>query len=141
MKKTRMWKRGLALALSAAMVSPFLPAAVEAADAPLLADFTFDDEAHVLTGGSAKATVHGSYELRDSKDAASGKALYLNGTTSNYLELTNADGGSLLAGKDEITISYDAKPDRTGTNWVFYAAPVNGQQTNGKEYYIGAFAN
>ena len=141
MKKTRMWKRGLALALSAAMVSPFLPAAVEAADAPLLADFTFDDEAHVLTGGSAKATVHGSYELRDSKDAASGKALYLNGTTSNYLELTNADGGSLLAGKDEITISYDAKPDRTGTNWVFYAAPDNGQQTNGKEYYIGAFAN
>ena len=140
MNKRAMWKRGLALALSAAMISPFLPAAASAEEAALLADFTFDDEASVLTGGNAKATVNGSYSLTDSKDAASGKALYLDGNASNYLAVTDADGNSLLAGKKEITISYDAKPDRTATNWVFYAAPDTRNQAS-PEYYIGAFAN
>ena len=69
------------------------------------------------------ANVNGTYELQDSKDAESGKALYLNGNAGNYLSVTDSDGGSLLAGKEEITISYDEKPDQTGTSWVFYAAP------------------
>ena len=143
MKKEILWKRGLVLTLSAAMISPFLPTAVLAADTDdvaLLADFTFDDADSVTNGGNAKATVNGSYELKESKDAASGNALYLNGNASNYLSVTDADGKSLLAGKEEITISYDAKPDRTATNWVFYGAP-NANAQKSPEYYIGAFAN
>jgi len=126
------------------MVGTMIPAAAFAAqetiNTPLLADFTFDDDASVLAGGNAKATVNGSYQLKDSKDAASGKALYLDGNASNYLSVTDKDGKSLLAGKKEITVSYDAKPDRTATSWVFYAAPNTDAQKS-PEYYIGAFAN
>ena len=141
MKRKEMWKRGLAIVLSAAMISPFLPAEASAeTTAPLLANFTFDDEASVLTGGNAKATVNGSYQLTDSKDAANGKALYLDGNAANYLSVTDAGGKSLLAGKEEITVSYDAKPDQTATSWIFYAAPDTRTQS-APEYYIGAFAN
>ena len=62
-------------------------------------------------------------------------------TRANYLSVTDSDGGSLLAGKEEITISYDEKPDQTGTSWVFYAAPNENAQVNAKEHYIGAFHN
>ena len=141
MKRKEMWKRGLVIVLSVAMISPFLPAEASAeTTVPLLANFTFDDEASVLTGGNAKATVNGSYQLTDSKDAANGKALYLDGNAANYLAVTDADGKSLLAGKEEITVSYDAKPDQTATSWIFYAAPDTRTQS-APEYYIGAFAN
>ena len=107
----------------------------------LLADFTFDAAETGFAGGSAVAKINGTYELRDSKDAQSGKALYLNGNASNYLSVTDEAGKSLLAGKEEITISYDEKPDQTGTSWVFYAAPNENAQVNAKEHYIGAFHN
>ena len=71
MKKRAMWKRGLALALSAAMISPFLPAAASAEEAALLADFTFDDEETGLSSENAKAT--GTHSLQDSYNTASGK--------------------------------------------------------------------
>ena len=144
MKRKLLWKRWISLALGAAMVGTMIPATAKAQEetsVALLADFTFDDAAHVTGGGNAKAEVKGTYELKDSKDAENGQALYLDGNASNYLTVTDADGGSLLTGKKAITISYDAKPDRTSTSWVFYAAPDTKTQTNGKEYYIGAFAN
>ena len=144
MKRKLLWKRWVSLALGAAMVGTMIPATAKAQEetsVALLADFTFDDAAHVTGGGNAKAEVKGTYELKDSKDAENGQALYLDGNASNYLTVTDADGGSLLTGKKAITISYDAKPDRTSTSWVFYAAPDTKTQTNGKEYYIGAFAN
>ena len=143
-KRKRILQRMFASVLTAAMVGTMIPAAAFAAqqtiNTPLLADFTFDDEASVLAGGNAKATVNGSYELKDSKDAASKKALYLDGNASNYLSITDKDGNSLLAGKTEITVSYDVKPDRTATSWVFYAAPNTDAQKS-PEYYIGAFVN
>lgn len=143
-RKRKVRNRVLAAVLAVSMVGAYAPAISAAGqrdgEPQLLADFTFDD-ADGFAGGVAKAAVNGTYELRDSKDAESGKALYLNGSASNYLSVTDEDGGSLLAGKEEITISYDEKPDQTGTSWAFYAAPSTATQLNQNEHYIGAFHN
>ena len=60
----------------------------------------------------------------------------------DYLNVTAADGSSLLTGYDEISISYDLLvPDTSGTNWVYYIAPDDTSltwNTNGnKERYLG----
>ena len=146
MNRTRKLKhRALAAVLAVSMVGAYVPTIASAQpgeeEPDLLADFTFDDAETGFAGGSAVAKINGTYELRDSKDAQSGKALYLNGNASNYLSVMDEAGKSLLAGKEEITISYDEKPDQTGTSWVFYAAPNENAQVNAKEHYIGAFHN
>jgi len=131
-------KKFFALVLATAMTSSVFATTAFAADTTdLLADFTFDDEESGFEGGMAKAT--GTYSLKDSFDAQNGKALYLNGS-SQFLTVKAENGDSLLTGVEEITISYDAKPDRTDTSWVFYAAP-NANRQGSPEYYIGAFIN
>lgn len=152
MRKESLWKkRGMALVMAAALAATSVPfsalakSSVEGNGATdvqmekaspssedILADFDFDDEAGGFEGGSARAS--GSYTLTDGYD---GKALYLDGSASNYLTVTNLDGGSLLTGLDELTISYEMKPDRTGTNWVMYAAPDGGTQNYLHEKYLG----
>ena len=85
MKRKLLWKRWISLALGAAMVGTMIPATAKAQEetsVALLADFTFDDAAHVTGGGNAKAEVKGTYELKDSKDAENGQALYLDGNAS-----------------------------------------------------------
>ncbi len=138
MKKKR-WKSVFAGALTAAMVCNMGLASMawaepeEDAGTSLLADFSFDDENDALAGGNAKAS--GNYTLTDSYDG--GKALHLDGSSSQYLTVTGSDGSSLLTGVEEMTVSYDIKNERTGTNWAVYAAPTAGTQTYGKEKYIG----
>ncbi len=103
------------------------------------ADFTFDDEATGFSCETAKA--QGTYTLTDSFSAENGKALYLDGSAGQYLTITDKDGGSLLTGAKELTISFEAKADRTDTNWAFYAAPDANAQTLQKEKYIGVMLN
>lgn len=109
--------------------------------ASALAYFTFDQEAQdgKFTSGNTVAAVQGSVALQE-RDAENGKALYLDGSAS-YLDLKKTDGSSLLTGLQEITISYDAKPGRTDTNWGFFAAPNTTKQEYEKEHYIGALIN
>ena len=100
----------------------------------LLADFNFDAEAEGggFTGGSAKAS--GSYTLEDHDG---GKAIHLNGS-SQFLTVTDAEGNSLLTGKDAVTFSYDIKNDRTDTNWAFYVAKDANAPAYGNENYLAA---
>lgn len=130
----------LCVAAMTGSLLPVLPAAAEeaSADREVLASFNFDDAETGFESANAKAVAKGTYALQDSKDAASKKALYLDGNAGNYLALQDKDGGSLLNGKKEITISYDAKPDRTGGNWVYYAAPNEDAQKYPNEHYLGA---
>ncbi|MDR0671914.1 MAG: family 43 glycosylhydrolase, partial [Oscillospiraceae bacterium] len=112
--------------------------------ASLLADFNFNTAAvsGVFDGGNAKAAVSGTYALQAKEgEPAEDTALYLNGSSNNFLSVTKRDGGSLLAGYEEITISFDAKPNRTATNWVFYAAPDANAQTYQRERYLGVMVN
>lgn len=104
-------------------------------EAKVLAEFDFDKDGAGFESENAKAT--GKYALKDSYDKTAGKALYLDGSSDNYLTVTDKDGGSLLTGARELTISYDAKPDRTNTNWVMYAAPTSASPVYKNEKYLG----
>ena len=102
----------------------------------ILAQFDFDDETTGFQSENAKAT--GNHTLTDSYDSSAGQALYLDGSSDNFLTVTDANGSSLLTGATELTISYEAKPDQSSTtNWIFYAAPNGNQQVYNSESYIG----
>ncbi len=129
----------LALALAGSYI-PSIPASAEEPDAELLLDFDFEG----LTGGQSitteTASASGGYTLTTSYDGS--QALHLDGTSSQWLNVTKADGTSLLTGQDEITISYDIQNERTGTNWAFFAAPSDATQGNPNgEHYIGFLHN
>ena len=143
MRKENLWRRGAAFVVAAALMAASVPCGAsagtqkaQAAAGEVLADFDFDSDVDGFTGGKAKAS--GTYTLADSYD---GKALYLDGSASNFLTVTDEDGGSLLTGLDELTISYEMKPDRTGTNWAMYAAPNSGTQDYLQEKYLGILVN
>ena len=129
----------LALALAGSYI-PSIPASAEEPDADLLLDFDFEG----LQGGQAitteTASASGGYTLTTSYDGS--QALYLDGTSSQWLNVTKADGTSLLTGLEEMTISYDIQNERTGTNWALYAAPSDATQGNPNgEHYIGFLHN
>mgnify|MGYP001851855127 FL=1 len=128
----------LALALAGSYI-PSIPASAEEPDAELLLDFDFEG----LTGGQTitteTASASGGYTLTTSYDGS--QALHLDGTSSQWLNVTKADGTSLLTGQDEITISYDIQNERTGTNWAFFAAPNTTTQEFQQEHYIGCMHN
>lgn len=83
----------------------------------VLAKFDFDDEEKGFDDGYAAAK--GSYTIQDYE---SGKAIYLDGK-KDFLEVTRTTGDSLLTGVEEMTVSFQAKPDSGSSNWLFYAAP------------------
>lgn len=133
-------KKALAAFLAFAMAGAYLPSVPAAAAEPeanLLLDFNFDnltDSKEIVTD-TARAT--GGYTLQGSYEGA-GKALHLDGTASQWLRVTDKQGGSLLAGLEEMTVSYDIKNERPDTNWALYAAPngdAQGDPTG--EHYIG----
>lgn len=129
----------LALALAGSYI-PSIPASAEEPDADLLLDFDFEG----LQGGQAitteTASASGGYTLTTSYDGS--QALHLDGTSSQWLNVTKADGTSLLTGLEEMTISYDIQNERTGTNWALYAAPSDATQGNPNgEHYIGFLHN
>lgn len=141
MSKRKLWKKIVTAALTGSVALSSIPFQALAANpgtgeagaaiGNLIADFDFDEEAQGgFTGGGAKAA--GSYEL---KSRGTGNALYLNG--SQFLNVTAADGSSLLTGEDEITISYDAKAEKSEKSWTFFAAPDAQKQTYQKEKYLG----
>ncbi len=114
---------------------PSVPLAAAEPETPKLADFSFDTETDgVLSGGTATAALGDGCRLI--KRAGNDHALYLDGATG-FLNVTNQDGGSLLAGKENITISYDAKPEKGEASWTFFAAPNTDTQVYPNEHYLG----
>ena len=131
--KKKMFSRATAAFLAALLLIPQtgVYAAEEAGEAEevVLLDFTFDDEETGFKGGQAVAKPAG--EIVTDGDR---KVLHLDGTNTNWLEVTKEDGSSLLAGVEEMTISYDMKG---ASNWSFYAAPNGNDPVYLKEQYIG----
>jgi len=99
----------------------------------LIAHFNFDDPASGLVGGVARANVQGEASYEDSFEG-NGRAARL--SRDFWLQVTRQDGNPLLAGLDEITISYDSKPEG-GIGWTFFAAPNTSTQTYLSERYVG----
>lgn len=105
----------------------------------LIADFDFDDMTDGLTGGNAVAAVAGG--SIDLVEHDGGYAAKFTAGDRDWLNVAALNGGSLLTGYDEITISYDILPGASGTNWVFYAAPddtaLSWNANGNKERYLG----
>lgn len=113
-------------------------ASITVPDGKWLTTFNFDDESAGFATSVASAEKIGGASLVD-RDG--GKALYLDGT-DDYLNVTAAGGGSLLAGETELTVSFLLKPQVAGNaNWAFYAAPDTRTQTYQAEKYLGVFEN
>ena len=93
-----------------------------------------------LTSGSpyGKAAAAGTAKFATVDDK---KVLQLDGTKDTVINLTDANGNGLLAGQDEITVSFSFKQTADATSWWFYSAPNDTAQTNNNEHYIGAFGN
>ena len=111
-----------------------------AAEPNLLVDMDFENlqADQEITGDYAKAS--GTYTIGESY-AVDGHALHLDGQ-SQFLSVTGLDGGSLLTGQKELTISYEAKHERTQTNWIAYAeADSSKKPAWGAERYIGILQN
>lgn len=135
----RKWRqRCFSWLLAGAVAASALPSVSLTADAAapeLLADFSFDADAAdgVYDGGSAQAAVKGKCQTK--VKYGTNRALYLDGTNS-YINIRAKDGGGILKGKENITVSYDLKPDRNDTGWTFFAAPNADQQTYEQEHYL-----
>jgi uncharacterized repeat protein (TIGR02543 family) len=104
----------------------------------LLAKFDFEQDLDgIFYSGDSIATSAGTYEIV--KRESGGNALYLDGTSNAYLNVTKSDGTSLLTGYDAITISYDTYVTGSSPNWGFYIAPNGNTQKGGQEHYMGAY--
>ena len=139
-------RKAAAWLLTGAMaVTMCAPAAVQAEgmaeiDNTILAEFDFNTPASdgVFNGTGAKAKVNGNIQLQDR--IAGDTALYLDGSSGTYLNVTAENGSSLLTGKDEITISFDTKRARSNTSWIFFAAPDASEQTYNSEHYLACYS-
>ncbi|MBR1623455.1 MAG: family 43 glycosylhydrolase, partial [Pseudobutyrivibrio sp.] len=106
----------------------------------LIADFSFEDVENAGDDISSKDIVaKGNYSLVDSYGNA-GKAIELNGS-NQYLSLKNSDGSSVLTGLSEVSVAADVYFERTGTDWLFFAANDSSSRSESNLHYIGAFQN
>lgn len=129
-------KKIIALVMVIAMISALgITTSAEDAAAPtdgLIAHFTFDDAESGLTGGGA--TAHPKKfdsdfvddEANIVEDEERGN-VYDFGTRDDkrFLEVTKDDGSSLLAGVEQLTISFWFNSGDAGTNWYFWSTGRN----------------
>lgn len=104
-----------------------------------IADFSFDDMETGFSGAGAVANQNGAVAIVDRENQA-GKALDLNGTDA-WLDVKKQDGGSLLTGLEELTVSFDSYSRKNEKSWSFFAAPNADAQGYNSENYAAAFDN
>lgn len=121
-----------AAALCAGLLAPGVATAAGPEDA-LIADFTFDTGTTSFTGAGATATTQGTAQL---VPGVSGNAAQL--SSSFWLNVTTTGGAPLLAGLNDVTISYDSKPAASGNvGWTVFAARSAATQAYAQEHYLG----
>ena len=99
-------------------------------------DFNDGDLKSGSTYGKAEAVGTAKFATDGDK-----KVLQLDNTNTTAIKLTDANGNGLLAGQDEITVSFKVKPTTDATSWWFYSAPNDNAQTYQQEHYLGAMSN
>lgn len=103
----------------------------------LLGSFTFDEAPvnGVFADRSARASAQGSATLVAGQEGQ-GQAVRL--SSSFWLDVKAADGTPLLKGRDNITLSYDSKPDAvSNVGWSVFAARSAVRQEFAQEHYLG----
>lgn len=110
------------------------PTAPPESDSVLISlDFDGQDLSSGSPYGAAEAV--GSVGYGEGEDGTS--CLYLDGSGDGYVKLTDANGDSLFAGRDEITVSFKVKPATSDTSWWLFAASNDNEQKFEQEHYIG----
>ncbi|WP_180272727.1 family 43 glycosylhydrolase [Konateibacter massiliensis] len=138
-KKRLAWLVAVCMSITTFPVTSLgMPGIVQASEG-ILAHFTFDDDTDGFTGGGAVAAKNGA-GISLETDAVSGQSVRLTGTGS-WLNVKAEDGTSLLTGKNDITISYYSKSEKSGANWSIFAAPNTNAQTYKSEHYLGILDN
>lgn len=111
----------------------------------LIADFTFeeDDQPEQFDGKGAYAQKYGNYnriQIVDDKEKGSvleftsEKGLSPDANGGGWLDIKKSDGGQLLDGVEEFTVSYDSNSAAYfANNWIFYANKMGGG-TSGRHY-------
>ncbi|MGA7148222.1 MAG: LamG-like jellyroll fold domain-containing protein [Microbacterium sp.] len=130
------WSTAAAAALCAGLLAPSAGVAAVStattADA-LIADLRFESGTTSFTGGGATATTQGTAALAPGVD---GNAAQLG--SGFWLNVAKSDGTPLLAGLDDVTISYDSKPNAANnTGWAVFAARSTATQAYTQEHYLG----
>ncbi|WDG17286.1 family 43 glycosylhydrolase [Microbacterium sp. Clip185] len=120
----------------ASVTSASVAAATEAAPAPVASfDFETPPQAGAFASADARAVVQGTADLVTSREGQ-GTAARL--SPAFWLTVTRADGTALLAGDEEVTISYDSLAEAQGNvGWTVFAAADASTQTYGSERYLG----
>lgn len=111
--------------------------AVPSPEQSLLADLTFDTAPSngAYVDRSTRASVQGAANLVPG-NTGQGTAARL--SSASWLDLTATDGKALLAGRQNVTISYDSKPDASvNTGWAVFAARSTTRQEYAQEHYLG----
>jgi GH43 family beta-xylosidase len=113
------------------------PVTANAASA-LIADFTFESTGG-LAGAGATATASGGPTYTTGAHlGVSSRYVTLDGT-DDWFNVTKTGGGSLLAGLDVITVSYEslARSAADTGEWAVFAAQSTAAQAFGSEKYFG----
>lgn len=113
----------------------------------VLAYFDFDEDAvdGVFTTDGAKATVNGTGATITTEDKKVGDgALSLKSSYLDVKKISEVSGqeqaSALVAGQDEITISYWSK-STAAPGWAYFIAPNSNAPSGGAEYYLGILDN
>lgn len=132
-----MLKRIISAAVSAAIaVSAFALLPVHAADDGLIFALDFDNQTTEATVGRTELFGDIAYE----EDGNGGYAARLGDKRGNYLSIADENGKPLLAGHDELTITFRKKAEAV-TSWWLFAAPDDNAQVYGMEHYLGILDN
>ena len=132
-----MLKRIISAALSAVLCAgAFGAMTVNAEDNGLIFELDFNNQSCEASVGRAQEMGVTGYE----PDGNGGYAARTGDKRGNYLILTNEDGTPLLAGRDEITITF-RKQAQPVTSWWFFAAPDDTPQVYNSEHYLGILDN
>ena len=92
-----------------------------------------------LTSGSSYGKASGTPQF---VEVDGRKAAQFTNSAATVITLTDANGNGLLAGQEEITVSFSFKPTNSAVaSWWFFAAPNADEQTYQQEHYLGALSN
>jgi DUF1680 family protein len=100
-----------------------------------IASFDFNNTTTGLAGSGAKAVAQGTPVLEDSYDCSKAASI----SSGFWLNVLKDNDTALLAGLNEVTFSYDAKPSTSSSNlgWTLFAVRSNATTTYPNEHYLG----
>lgn len=105
----------------------------------LLVDCDFEtlnsSTTEIAAGDYATVAVKGTAST--STDTPDGSSYAASLSSNFWMDIKKNDGTPLLAGLEEIVVSYDSKPSNSGNGWTFYADRDTSQNVYPNEHYLG----